>query len=1264
MAKEFMSIDGNTAAAHAAYAFTEVAGIYPITPSSSMAEQIDAWSNQNKKNLFNNVVQVTEMQSEAGAAGVVHGAIEAGALSSTYTSSQGLLLMVPTIYKLVGELRPAVIHVAARSVASKALSIFGDHQDIYAARQTGIPMLSSHSVQEVMDLAGVAHLSAIKASTAFMHFFDGFRTSHEIQKVEIMPYKVFDRLLDKKALAQFRANAMNPHTNPITRGGAENDDIYFQGREAQNQHFENVVEVVADYMEAISKETGRDYKPFTYYGHPKATTVIVAMGSVTETIKETIDSLNKAGGKYGVIKVHLYRPFSTKYLKNVVPKSVKNIAVLDRTKEMGAAGEPLYLDVVAALNGDGYNIIGGRYGLSSKDVDPAQIKAVFEHAAKQGHSNFTIGINDDVTKLSLPVDEKFYIKDSDYTSCLFFGLGSDGTVSANKNSIKIIGDNTDLYAQAYFAYDSKKAGGTTRSHLRFGPSPIRSTYYVKNIDFISCSLDSYLNKFNMLENLKDGGTFLLNTSYKEDEIIEHLPDAVKHQLASKNARLFIIDATEIAQDIGMGRRTNTILQSAFFALNENILPYKNAVKFMKEAAKKSYGKKGNDVVEANYKAIDRGKEGLVEIPVDPSWIELSPEYAKRVTGDEYFDNFVTPIARLEGYDLPVSTFAEDSLLLGGELRNGVAIKEKRNIAVQVPRWIEENCIQCNRCAYVCPHATIRPFLLNDEEVKNAPDGLVTLPAVGKGVEDLRFSIQVSQENCVGCSLCAVECPGKMGNKALEMVDVHEELPKVPISDYVYQKVSYKSDRYDTNFVKGSQFQKPYFEVSGACAGCGETPYYRLMTQFFGRDALIANATGCTSIYSASTPSTPFTVDENGEGPAWANSLFENDAEFGFGMKLAQNFKQKQIKGIIDDNIKDVEKDVKDVLKRYLDANTRDEQRVVRDELIAKVKSSKNKGIKGLLDLKNDLVEKSLWIVGGDGWSYDIGYGGLDHVMANNLDVNIMILDTEVYSNTGGQSSKSSQAASIAKFASGGKEAAKKDLAQIAMTYGHVYVAQVAMGANQGQVIKAMKEAESYPGPSVIIAYSPCIEHGIKGGLMNHQITQKKAVESGYFNIFRYDPRLELDGKNPLQLDSKEPNFDLYKEFLTTETRFSQLAKVNPENVDRLFEKSKTDAMRRYDRLKRLATETETADEIKLASKEVAEAKLAADAKDAPAHPERAADIQAPDTTGEMTKGDNTTPVDIPKKPEATAGKTDEKADKTPNEKVDEKTDKKTDETTK
>lgn len=1172
MSKKFMAIDGNTAAAHAAYAFTEVAGIYPITPSSSMAEQIDAWSNQNKKNLFNNVVQVSEMQSEAGAVGVVHGAVEAGTLSSTFTSSQGLLLMVPTIYKLVGELRPAVIHVAARAVASKALSIFGDHQDVYAARQTGIPMLSSHSVQEVMDLAGVAHLSAIKASTAFMHFYDGFRTSHEIQKVEEMPYEVFERLLDKEALAKFRSNALNPHSNPITRGGAENDDIYFQGREAQNKHFDNVVEVVADYMEAISKETGREYKPFTYYGSPKASTVIVAMGSVTETIKETVDFLNKDGNEYGVIKVHLYRPFSEKYLKNVIPKTVKNIAVLDRTKEMGASGEPLYLDVVAALKDEGYNIIGGRYGLSSKDVDPAQIKAVFEHSANKGHSNFTIGINDDVTNLSLDVDDKFYIKDSDYTSCLFYGLGSDGTVSANKNSIKIIGDNTDLYVQAYFAYDSKKAGGTTMSHLRFGASPIQSTYYVKDIDFISCSLDAYLNKFNMLDNLKDGGTFLLNTAFKEDEIIDHLPEAVKYQLANKNARLFIIDATAIAKDIGMGRRTNTILQSAFFALNENILPYKDAVKYMKKAAEKSYGRKGNDVVEANYKAIDRGKEGLVEIPVDPSWIELDPKYIKRVTGDEYFDNFVTPIARLEGYDLPVSTFADDSLLIGGELRNNIAVKEKRNIAVQVPRWVEENCIQCNRCAYVCPHATIRPFLLNEEEIKNAPEGMVTLPAVGKGVDDLQFSIQVSQENCVGCSLCAVECPGKMGNKALVMVDVVEELPKVPASDYAYQKVSYKSDRYDTNFVKGSQFQKPYFEVSGACAGCGETPYYRLMTQFFGRDALIANATGCSSIYGASTPSTPFATDENGEGPAWANSLFENDAEFGFGMKLAQNFKLQQIRDIIEANIKDVEKDVEDVLKRYLEAHSRDEQRLIRDELIAKVKSSKNEGIKELLELQNDLVEKSLWIIGGDGWSYDIGYAGLDHVIANNLDVNIMILDTEVYSNTGGQSSKSSQAASIAKFASSGKETAKKDLAQIAMTYGHVYVAQVSMGANQGQVIKAMKEAESYQGPSVLIAYSPCIEHGIKGGLMNHQITQKKAVESGYFNIFRYDPRLESDGKNPLQLDSKEPNFDLFKEFLVTETRFSQLSKVNPDNVDRLFEKSRKDAIRRYDRLKRLATE--------------------------------------------------------------------------------------------
>ena len=1161
MEKKFMSMDGNTAAAHSAYALTEIAGIYPITPSSPMAENVDAWSTQGRKNVFGQRVKVSEMQSEAGAAGAVHGALQGGTLATTFTASQGLLLMIPNIYKMVGELLPGVIHVAARALASRSLNIFGDHEDVYACRQTGVCMISSHSVQEAMDLGGVAHLAAIKGSVPFIHFFDGFRTSHEIQKVEVLDYEFLKEQLDEEALERFRAAALNPHTNPITRGGAENDDIFFQGREAQNEHYNKIPDMVADYMKAVSKHTGREYAPFTYYGDPEAENIIVAMGSVTECMKETIDTLVKRGEKIGMIKVHLYRPFSTKYLTAVLPKSVKRIAVLDRTKEMGAR-EPLYLDVLNALKNTNIQIIGGRYGMGSKDTTPQQIKAVYDELKKaEPKDEFTIGIVDDVTNLSLSLDSDFHV-DSDYTSCLFWGLGSDGTVSANKNSIKIIGDNTDQYVQAYFAYDSKKAGGVTRSNLRFGTSPIRSTYYVNRADFISCSLDAYMFKYDLLRNLKEGGTFLLNTTFSKEEIINQMPNRMKVQLAKKHAKFYIIDATKIASEIGMGRRTNTILQSAFFALNEQIMPFTQALELMKTAAKKSYGKKGDEIVQLNYKAIDEGKAGLVEVAVDADWANLSFNPIKSETGDEYFDQHVAVINRLEGDDMPVSAFMKYDLL-DGSLRNNVSFKEKRTIAVEVPDWIPENCIQCGFCSYVCPHGTIRPFMLTKEEVEKAPMQFETIPAMGKGCEDFAYRIQTSPDNCVGCGLCVVECPGKGGKKALFMADIKTKLDEAPLADYLYKETKPKLGYHAANAIKESQFMTPYFEVSGACPGCGETPYYKLISQLYGKDMMIANATGCSMIYSSSTPSSPFVNDENGEGVAWANSLFEDNAEYGYGMALAQTFKEAAILDIMEANIEDVEPELKEAFTKYIEASgNREAQREVKDAIITGVKASKNEKVKELLKYERDLVSKSIWIIGGDGWAFDIGYGGLDHVLANDLNVNLLVLDTEVYSNTGGQSSKASQAASIAKFAAGGKPTAKKDLGQIAMAYGHVYVASIAMGANKVQTIKALKEAESYEGPSLIIAYSPCVEHGIKGGLSNHQRTQAAAVECGYVNLYRYDPRNE----KPLTLDNKEPNFDKFQDFILNETRYSQLPKVVGETAYALFEKTKKDAEKRWAKL--------------------------------------------------------------------------------------------------
>ena len=1164
MAKKYLSMDGNQAAAHVAYAFSEVASIYPITPSSPMAEHAEAWAANGMKNIFGSPVNVIEMQSEAGAAGAVHGALQGGALATTFTASQGLLLMIPNLYKIVGENLPGVFHVAARALATRSLNIFGDHQDVYACRQTGIPMICSHSVQEVMDLGGVAHLTAIKGSVPVMHFFDGFRTSHEIQKVEVMDYDVLESLLDKEALAKFKANALNPHTNPIERGGAENDDIYFQGREAQNKHIDAVVEIAADYMKKISEVTGREYAPFTYYGDPNADRVIIAMGSVTETIKDTIDEMAKSGEKVGLVKVHLYRPFSAKYLLKVLPASAKKIAVLDRTKEPGSAGEPLYLDVCSVVK-DADVLIGGRYGMGSKDTNPAQIKAVYDHLNSDNPFNsFTIGIVDDVTHLSLPTEE--FNVTGDYTECLFYGLGSDGTVSANKSSIKIIGDHTDLYSQAYFAYDSKKAGGTTRSNLRFGASPIRATYYVNNADFISCSLDNYVLKYDMLKNLKKNGSFLLNTEFSKEEIADYLPNRVKKQLATKNAKFYIINANKIAMEIGMGRRTNTILQSAFFALNPQILPIDKAVEYMKEMAKKSYSKKGDAIVQLNYKAIDAGKDAIEEVTVDPKWADLEIQETKKLTGDDHFDNFVSVINALDGNDLPVSAFMDK---LDGSMKSGMAYMEKRGIATMVPQWNKDDCIQCNNCVMVCPHATIRAFLMTDEEIANAPEDISNdvLKPMGKGVDGLSYRIQVSPDNCVGCGLCVEQCLGNKKGEALKMVNVHEELEHAPLADYIYKEVEYRDDKYPTTTVKGVGFKRPYFEVSGACPGCGETPYYRLATQLFGSDMMIANATGCSSIYSGSTPSTPFTTDKNGQGPAWCNSLFEDNAEYGYGMAIAQNYKESKILSIMEANL---DSDCGESFKKYIAAgNNRDAQRACVDEVVAAVKASSNPAVKELLEFERDLVSKSVWIVGGDGWAYDIGYGGLDHVLANNVNVNVLVLDTEVYSNTGGQSSKSSQAASIAKFAAGGKATAKKDLGQIAMAYGHVYVASVSMGANRMQLLKALEEAESYDGPSLIIAYCPCAEQGIRSGLASHQKVEANAVKCGYTTLYRFDPRKE----QPLTIDSKEPNWDEFEAFLMNENRYNQLPKIRgQEAAEAAFAKTKSDAQKRYKRLVALSKE--------------------------------------------------------------------------------------------
>lgn len=1174
MSKIMKTMDGNEAAAYASYAFTEVAGIYPITPSSPMADYTDLWAAQGKKNLFGMPVKVVEMQSEGGAAGTVHGSLQVGALTTTYTASQGLLLKIPNMYKIAGQLLPGVIHVSARSLAAQALSIFGDHQDIYACRQTGFAMLASGSVQEVMDIAGVAHLAAIKGRVPFLHFFDGFRTSHEIQKVEVMDYAHFDRLLDREALQKFRDEALSPES-PKTRGTAQNDDIYFQTRELSNRFYNAVPDIVANYLAEISKITGRDYKPFNYYGDPEATRVIVAMGSVTQTLEEVVDYLNAKGEKVGIIKVHLYRPFSTKYLFDVMPKSVKKIAVLDRTKEPGSLGEPLYLDIKAAFYSqkDAPIIVGGRYGLSSKDVDPAQMLAVFENLNQnEPKDGFTVGIVDDVTFTSLPTGEKISLSDESVKECLFYGLGADGTVGANKNSIKIIGDKTDLYAQAYFAYDSKKSGGYTRSHLRFGKKPIRSTYLVSNPHFVACSVAAYLEIYDVIDGIRENGTFLLNSIWDAEQTIAKLPNKVKKILASKNINFYIINATKLAHDIGLKNRTNTIMQSAFFKLAD-IIPFEDAQKYMKEYAHKAYAKKGEAIVQMNYSAIDVGANGLIKVPVDPAWANLADDEQKdeKYIGNNFIENVVKPINAARGDSLPVSAFIgyED-----GHFEAGTTAYEKRGVGVMVPKWIEQNCIQCNQCAFVCPHAVIRPFLIDENELSAAPQGVKehNLEAKGKEVKGLKYKIQVSPLDCTGCELCAQNCPSK--EKSLVMVPLEEELGKneQENADYLFKKVAYKDDLMNKESVKGVGFAKPLFEFHGACPGCGETPYITLITRLFGERMIVANATGCSSIYGGSAPSTPYTTNDEGKGVAWANSLFEDNAEFGMGMNVAMETMRHRIEDIMRNNIDSVPNALSALYNDWI--NFKNDgvktQEITKNLLPILEQNLSAPGVKEILELKKFLVKKSQWIIGGDGWAYDIGFGGLDHVLASGENVNVLVLDTEVYSNTGGQSSKSSRAGSIAQFTASGKPAQKKDLGYIAMTYGNIFVAQINSNASQANVIKAIAAAEDYDGPSLIIAYSPCIAHGIKGGLSQSGGQGELATKCGYWPTYLYDPRLLKEGQNPLKITSKEPDWSLYEEFLLNEVRYNSLKKTNPEHADELLAKNKADAQRRYRQLKRLS----------------------------------------------------------------------------------------------
>ena len=1166
--RKMKTMDGNTAAAYISYAFTDVAAIFPITPSSPMAEWVDENSARGLKNIFGQPVKVMEMQSEAGAAGAVHGSLQAGALTTTYTASQGLLLMIPNMYKIAGELLPSVFHVSARALATSALNIFGDHQDVMAARQTGFAMLAEGSVQEVMDLSAVAHLAALKARIPFVNFFDGFRTSHEIQKVELLQYDELKELVDMEAVEEFRRRALNPN-KPVTRGTAQNPDIYFQEREAVNKFYDAVPEIVESYMKEITKLTGREYNCFDYYGAADAERVIVAMGSVTDLIEETVDYLNAKGEKVGLIKVRLFRPFSNERLIKAMPKTVKKVAVLDRTKEPGAAGEPLYLEVKNAFYGleNAPVIVGGRFGLGSKDTVPADIVAVYENLNKEDAKNgFTLSIVDDVTNTSLEPFGDIDTTPEGTKACKFWGLGSDGTVGANKSAIKIIGDHTDMYAQGYFAYDSKKSGGVTISHLRFGKQPIKSPYLINKADFVACHNQSYVNKYFVLDGLKKNGTFLLNTIWTPEEVAEHLPASYKRFLAENNIKFYTLNAVKIAQEVGLGGRINMIMQSAFFKL-ANIIPVEDAVKYLKDAVVTSYGKKGEKVVNMNHAAIDKGIDAIVEITVPAEWANAKDEVVEAKEVPAFIKNIVEPMNRLEGDKLPVSAFngMED-----GTFEPGTAAYEKRGIGINIPEWIADNCIQCNQCAYVCPHATIRPFLLTEEEAKNAPAStkLVAAKAL-KTEEPMQFTMAVSTLDCTGCGNCAQVCPAK--EKALVMKPQHTQEDQIEAWDYCVNDVAPKKNPMNKNTVKGSQFEQPLFEFSGACAGCGETPYAKLITQLFGDRMMIANATGCSSIWGGSAPSTPYTTNHNGHGPAWANSLFEDNAEFGLGMFLGVKAIRERL---VDLAGKAIEADVKPEAKEALEAwiaevdngeGTRDRA----DAVVAALQGETNEFAKEILKDQDYLAKRSQWIFGGDGWAYDIGYGGVDHVLASGEDVNILVMDTEIYSNTGGQASKSTPTAAIAKFAAAGKRTKKKDLGMMAMSYGYVYVAQIAMGADKNQTLKAIAEAEAYKGPSLIIAYAPCISHGLKAGMGNSQLEEKRAVECGYWAMYRFNPMLKETGKNPFSLDSKEPTGD-FREFIMGEVRYAALAKAFPEAAEALFEKTERDAKERLENYKKLA----------------------------------------------------------------------------------------------